>query len=273
MLLSLVTISSATPYKGWGYVAEKLRQDGVPPQLLKAIFESKQMPVRPFVPFGLRPKESHAMYRNFMDKEKIALARNFLKQHARIYSDAEKKYGVDREVINAILLVETQFGKIVGNYRVLERLARGASVAEEWNVRKNFKKLLKEGERTDLDEVRARARKVEQIFFPELKALFQIEARERINILQIRGSSAGAFGWPQFMPLAYLRFGVDGNRDGKISLFDPADAIFSVAYYLSHNGWRNNASHREHLDVIWTYNKSTPYGETVLALANKTAEF
>jgi membrane-bound lytic murein transglycosylase B len=146
-------------------------------------------------------------------------------------------------------------------------------VAEDWNVKKNLKRLLKDGEKTNLDEVRARARKVEQIFLPELRALFQIGERERINILQIKGSSAGAFGWPQFMPLAYLRFGVDGNRDGRISLFDPADAIFSVARYLSHNGWRNNASRREHLDVIWTYNKSTPYGETVLGLANKTAEF
>jgi membrane-bound lytic murein transglycosylase B len=273
VLLSFATISSAAPYKGWGYVAERLRQDGVPPQALKAAFQSKQMPIRPFVPFGLHPKESHAMYRNFMDPEKITLARSFLKQHSREYTEAEKKFGVAREVINAILLVETQFGKIVGTHRVLERLARGASVAEEWNVKKNLTRLLKEGEKTNLNEVRARAKKVEQIFLPELRALFQIGARERINILQIRGSSAGAFGWPQFMPMAYLRFGVDGNRDGRVSLFDPADAIFSVAHYLSNNGWRNNASHREHLDVIWTYNKSTPYGETVLGLANKTAQF
>lgn len=273
VLLSFSTISNAAPYKGWGYVAEKLRQDGVSPQDLKAAFENKQMPFRPFVPFGLRPKESPAMYRNFMGPEKITLARSFLKQHAKAYTEAEKKFDVDRGVINAILLVETQFGKIVGTNRVLERLARGASVAEEWNVKKNLTRLLKEGEKTDMTEVRARAKKVEQIFLPELKALFQIGKRDRINILQIKGSSAGAFGWPQFMPIAYLRFGVDGDRDGRISLFEPEDAIFSVARYLSYNGWRNNASHREHLDVIWTYNKSTPYGETVLDLANKTAQF
>ena len=267
------TTTYATPYKGWNYVAEKLNQQGISQRDLKAAFESKQMPVRPFVPFGLRPKETSSMYRSFMDKGKITLAREFLRQNAVEYTKAEKKFGVKREVINAILLVETQFGRIVGNQRVLERLARGASVAEEWNVRKNFKRLLKEGEQASLEEVRARAKKVEQIFLPELKALFEIGRREGIDVLQIKGSSAGAFGWPQFMPLAYLRFGVDGNQDGKISLFDPADAIFSVARYLSHHGWRNKASHQEHLDVMWTYNKSKPYGETVLDLANKTAQF
>jgi membrane-bound lytic murein transglycosylase B len=154
---------------------------------------------------------------------------------------------------------------------VIERLARGVSVSEEWNVRENYQRLLKEGEKTSLSAVRKRALQVEQIFLPELRALFKIGLRERINILNIRGSSAGAFGWPQFMPLAYLRFSVDGNKDGRISLFNPADAIFSVANYLKYHGWRNNNNYRDQLKVIWHYNKSTPYGRAVLEVARITS--
>jgi membrane-bound lytic murein transglycosylase B len=259
-----------TPHRGWTYVAKKLRVSGVSENEIRRIFESPAMPIRPFVPFGLKPQESHAIYKNFNTASKIATANEFLYAHNTAYNLAEQRFRVSRYIINAILLVETQFGKVVGRSRVVERLARGASVGEESNIIKNYRRLIKNGERTTVNEVRARAIKVEKIFFPQLRALFDIGRREKIDILDMRGSTAGAFGYPQFMPLAYLQFGIDGNKDGKVSLFNPGDAIFSVGRYLAHHGWRNDASHRDHLRVIWNYNKSIPYGETVLAIANRT---
>jgi membrane-bound lytic murein transglycosylase B len=257
-------------YKGWDYLAEKLINDGIPAEEVRRIFSSKEMPTRPFVPFGIKPAEPHDIYSAFLDKKRLAEAKKFLTTHDKTFTAAEKKFGVDRHVINAILFVETQHGRFTGNNRILVRLARGASVGEKSNVLKNFERLIKEGEKTTLKEVADRSKQVEKIFYPEIKSLLTLGRQLKINIFNVYGSRAGAFGLPQFLPSSYLKFAIDGNQDGKTSLFQVPDAIFSVANYLAHNGWRNSSTKAEKLDVIWTYNKSTPYCETILKVAEST---
>jgi membrane-bound lytic murein transglycosylase B len=57
--------------------------------------------------------------------------------------------------------------------------------------------------------------------------------------LSFYGSFAGAIGLPQFMPGSIRRFAVDFDGDGKIDLRNsPADAIGSIASFLSQHGWR-----------------------------------
>jgi len=66
--------------------------------------------------------------------------------------------------------------------------------------------------------------------------------RSKIDILAMRGSGAGAFGYPQFLPTSYLRYGADGNGDGRIRLDDMDDAAASCARFLAQNGWRPGLS-------------------------------
>ncbi len=54
----------------------------------------------------------------------------------------------------------------------------------------------------------------------------------------LKGSFAGAMGYGQFMPSSYKSYAVDFNGDGHINLWDPVDAIGSVAHYFQQNGWR-----------------------------------
>jgi membrane-bound lytic murein transglycosylase B len=61
---------------------------------------------------------------------------------------------------------------------------------------------------------------------------------------------------------------VDGNANGSISLFDPADAIASCANYLKAHGWKPGLPEAERRKVIWQYNRSEPYVETILSLAD-----
>ena len=82
----------------------------------------------------------------------------------------------------------------------------------------------------------------------------------------MRGSGAGAFGFPQFLPTSYLRYGVDGDGDGRVSLYDMADAAASCARFLAQNGWRPGLSLAEQRRVLWQYNRSEPYIDTILAL-------
>lgn len=259
-----------SPYKGWDYLAEKLIKDGIPPQEVLRIFSSEHMPARPFVPFGIKPAEPKDIYSAFLEKKRLVEARKFLTAHEKTFAAAERKFGVNRHVINAILFVETQHGKFTGNNRILVRLARGASVGEKSNILKNYERLVKEGEKTSLKEVTERSKQVEKIFYPEIKSLLTLGKKLNINIFNVYGSRAGAFGLPQFLPSSYLKFAVDGNQDGRISLFQIPDAIFSVGNYLAHNGWRNSSTRAEKFDVIWTYNKSTPYCETILEIAEFT---
>ena len=82
--------------------------------------------------------------------------------------------------------------------------------------------------------------------------------------LELKSSWAGAIGIPQFIPTSYLDFGVDGNKDGKINLFDLEDAFHSVANYLIKNGWENNT-----LQAIYSYNHSLNYVMGVKAYAEE----
>ena len=120
-----------------------------------------------------------------------------------------------------------------------------------------------------MKEVEDRARYLEDRFYPEVKALFQLAKEQQVNLLNLKGSFAGAFGIPQFLPSTYINHAVDGNGDGIISLFNLADAIFSIANYLMHSGWKDNASQKEKESVIWQYNHSEPYIDTVLYLAGE----
>ena len=63
---------------------------------------------------------------------------------------------------------------------------------------------------------------------------------EGVDPLYLNGSFAGAMGYGQFMPSAFRKHAVDFNHDGHIDLWDPVDAIGSVANYFKAHGWQFN---------------------------------
>jgi membrane-bound lytic murein transglycosylase B len=84
----------------------------------------------------------------------------------------------------------------------------------------------------------------------------------------VRGSYAGALGLAQFMPSNILAYGKDGNGDGRIDLFDHADAIFSIASYLKHYGWKPGIDDKKAYSVVYRYNHSKYYVNTILKIRN-----
>jgi hypothetical protein len=75
-------------------------------------------------------------------------------------------------------------------------------------------------------------------------------------------SSAGAVGWMQFMPATWKRYGVDANGDGVADPYNPVDAIFTAARYLSAAGAASNLS-----QAIFAYNHADWYVQSVLLRA------
>ena len=120
--------------------------------------------------------------------------------------------GVPAEYIVAIIGVETMYGKNTGSYRVLDALY---TLAFDFPKRAPF-------------------------FAGELAQLFALTAEEKqLDILQLKGSYAGAMGMGQFMPSSYRNWGKDGDNDGRRDLITHKPDVFaSIAKYFVDHGWQ-----------------------------------
>jgi membrane-bound lytic murein transglycosylase B len=76
-----------------------------------------------------------------------------------------------------------------------------------------------------------------------MKFLLQAASDNGWDLFQVPGSPTGAVGLAQFEPSSF-KVAVDGDGDGKIDLFDPEDAILSVAHYLTTRGWDSQPQHQ-----------------------------
>lgn len=254
--------------KGWDYLATLLLQDGEPQAEVFSVLTDRRLPKFSPVTFRLAPRESSNIYRGFLSDKKIETARAFLRRFASTFQDVEHTFGVSRCVIASILLIETGYGANTGRDRVFYRLARVASVRDPDNLLYNIEILTKEDGTVQSVDVRARAEYLEKTFYPEIRALLEIERTKNVDIHRVFGSRAGAFGWPQFLPSNYLRFGIDWSKSGDVSLFDPQDAIASVANFLKNFGWNDSLSYEAKREIIWRYNRSAPYIDTVLQVSS-----
>jgi len=134
------------------------------------------------------------------------------KKHQAIFDNAFALYGVPKEVITAFWAMETDFGAVQGDFNTLNSLASLA-----FDCRRP------------------------EIFQPEFIAAMQLIDRGDIDY-KTTGAWAGEIGQVQMLPKDILEFGVDGNKDGQISLKEtPEDAILTAANLINHMGWVKGA--------------------------------
>jgi membrane-bound lytic murein transglycosylase B len=273
--LLMATVTAATAgddetiarSRGWGYLVDKLAADGVSRAHVTAAFADPRVPPFDGLGFTLAPHESPARYRRLRSAATVRAARQCRMRHAEAFATAETREGVPASVVAAIVQVESSCGRTTGTSSVFHRLARLAMANEPGNLAENVRRHVEDtGDPTIVDRVRERARYLEDTFYPELRGLFTIAEQSRIDVLSMQGSASGAFGFPQFLPTSYLRYGVDADGDGRVSLYDMNDAAASCARFLARNGWRPGLSVAEQRRVIWQYNRSEPYIDTILAL-------
>ena len=151
---------------------------------------------------------------------------------------------------------------------MLHRLARLAMANEPANLADNVRRHAGEPADPLIADAGARARRVSRAarFYPELRGLFTMTERLGVDPLALQGSGSGAFGYPQFLPTSYLRYGVDGNGDGRVSLYDMDDAAASCATSSPRTAGSRASALAEQRRVIWQYNRSDAYIDTILAL-------
>lgn len=258
--------------KGWGWMIDHLAADGIPREQAARAFADPRMPVFDGLTFGLYPREPYSMYRHFLRADSVARAQRCAETHALGLADAERVHGVDAAVVAAILHVESACGRNTGKSMVLHRLARLAMANEPRNVARALVRYTPPSGKIDpavAERVRERARYLEGIFYPQVVATFEIAEMNGIDPLSIRGSAAGAFGLTQFLPLNYIAFGTDGNRDGRVSLYDADDAVASTARFLKSYGWHRRMTREQKREMVWHYNRSDAYIDAVLGLADR----
>lgn len=203
--------------------------------------------------------------------------RDFLAKYSTIFDQAESKYGVDRQTIAALMRCETRHGSVTGSYHVFSVYASMSLMGESTFVNENTERARRELEGVkasskyisgEVSRISSRGATRSKWAYRELLNLLKIDREGYTDAMAIYGSWAGAFGWSQFLPSSYLRRAVDGNGDGKIDLFNPNDAINSVANYLNKSGYTigDNAKRRR---AVRSYNQSTPYVESIIALADR----
>lgn len=269
VLLSVISVASAdeSRFRGWDFLVRRLKEDKIDERIVDEVYTSSMMPRFEFVPFSLKPKETHEMYISFQRPEVLIKAKTCIDRYQKEFDSAQKIFGVPKGLIAAIIVVETRCGESLGHELVVNRLSRVSSVDEPENLKANLERLKIEDPSVTYEAVEARARYLIELFYPELKTLLTEGSTGAIDVLSLRGSSAGAFGMPQFLPSTFLRFGVDADRDGKVSLFEPADAIWSVGHFFAAFGWNTAQSEEEKRAIIWRYNRSDPYIDSVLRLS------
>lgn len=213
-------------------------------------------------------REDKLDYNQFTTRGLIKKARQYMKKHKVELTEAEKEYGVDKEIITAIILVESKFGASLGKSSTLNTLSTIASLNDPFWREMAWTKIQHSGRltRKDFEE---KAKKKSEWAYRELKAFIKYTLGEKINPYQVFGSYAGALGIAQFMPSNILTLARDGNQDGRIDLFNHADAIASIANYLRYYGWHPQISHQEAYKVLYRYNHSNYYVDTLFKIAKQ----
>ena len=213
-----------------------------------------------------KPDTKPRIYRNVVTETNIARCKAYLLEHSLPFSIEEKLYGVPKEIVVALLMIETKLGTYLGKDNAFWSLACMAAADAPDRVSGPLKALPMTPER--MDWVSQRLRERSTWAYAELKSLITHTSKHDLDPLSMPGSIYGAIGICQFMPSNLRPYAVDGNADGKIDLFDPPDAILSVGSYLKGHGWHSGMTRAGQHTALMRYNKSTVYANTILALAD-----
>jgi membrane-bound lytic murein transglycosylase B len=248
---------SETP-AAWINLQYSLVRDGFDQGYITKVFKDPRAEFLPNVvtKIAYLRKEKKADYSHFLSSANVEKGRRFLAAQNRLLTQAENNYGVSKEVITAILTVESDLGNKTGNYPVFNVFS-SLAVMDNPEVISML----------NLDtRLMGRLQKKAAWGRSELCAFLKYCRQNQLDPLTIKGSWAGAFGFSQFLPSSILRSGADGNRDGCVDLFCYEDAVYSIGNYLQKAGFRlgNRGSWSK---AIHSYNHSDPYVETVLTLA------
>ena len=144
-------------------------------------------------------------------KKKISSGLKIYKKEKNTIDKVEKEFGIEKELLLALMGIETNFGKYLGKMDIVSSLAT-----------------------LSFDKRRS------EFFSKELLILLKLVDKKIIDKNILYGSWAGAFGNFQFMPRTIKDYAIDYNKNKIIELKKTEDSFASAANYLSKIGWKKN---------------------------------
>jgi membrane-bound lytic murein transglycosylase B len=158
-----------------------------------------------------RTKPWHEYRDIFVVERRVREGAAFWREHRDTVEAIAGRHGIPPRLLVAILGVETNYGRTMGGYRVLDALA---TLSFGYPPRQDF-------------------------FRRELTQFVLLAHDGQVDAASALGSYAGAMGAPQFMPSSYVAYAVDANGDGRRDLWqDWEDILGSIANYFAEHGWR-----------------------------------
>ena len=202
-----------------------------------------------FDPAIIRRDQGQAIFNltflQFSDKllagYRIANGHAMLKKHARLFAKVEQAYGVPGPVLTAFWGLESDFGKMFGNYRILRALTT----------------LAYDCRRPDF-------------FREQLLAALRIVQNGDQRVSDMIGDWAGEFGGMQFTAGDYLKNAVDFDGDGRKDLIKSIpDTLASAANFLVHLGWQRGQPWLQEVRVT----KELPWQEADLDIQHPVSQW
>lgn len=258
---------------------QRLIEDGVSPSTVYAYFDDPRFELQHnLLRVNIRQPSGTAGYERFVGDASVRTATAFLELHRNEIEEVLEGTPVNPEVVVAILNVESSLGTYKGTYRLMNvfaslTLLESDSIA---TIAPGFWDRVLDG--FPLEEHPAarekalrRSRSKARWAYRELRALLEMAEAGHLDPLQTKGSWAGAYGLPQFIPTSARAYGRDGNGDGIVDLNTLPDAVASIAHYLRVHGYREDSPAKKR-KAVWHYNHSDEYVDCILTLSDRIRE-
>ncbi len=163
-------------------------------------------------------------------------------RNAGFYSSLESQYGVPAGVLIAIHGMETGFGGFMGSTRVVSAITTLA-----YDCRRS------------------------DFFVPHAIGALLLVDQGTIDG-NTKGAAHGELGHTQFLPGNAKRYGVDGNGDGRVDLYNQTDAMASTANFLRKKGWKPGQGYQQgqpNFNVVKQWNAATVYQQAIAIMGAK----
>lgn len=167
--------------------------------------------------------------------------RSKLNRYGSTFASIKKQFGVPGPVLSSFWGLETDFGANIGDGPTLISLATLA-----YDCRRP------------------------ELFRAQLLAALKIIDRGDLKAGEMRGPWAGELGQLQFLPMHYIEFGIDADRDGRVNLLKSSpDALASAANYMAHLGWRRGEPWLQEVKVP----RKLPWREADIAIKHPRSQW
>lgn len=263
--------SLADPTPDWKYAARRMKKAGFGPKFIQRAGETYETArfaqvLELNLLLFLKKSDYHGIQ---VSDSATRDVRGFMNANSGAIKRAEREHGVPGSVIASLLWLESRHGQNKGEFHVPSayiHLLQAERLSVQQHLQKSARNYTKKVTPKARKEITKRTKRKAEWALAELKAIQTMHRRNRKTLPELRGSFAGAFGMPQFIPSSYVTWAQSTSKKRPADLTRADDAILSVGNYLRLNGWKKKLA-KSHLPALMKYNNSKDYANAILKLA------